>query len=73
MPRDGILRASAFGDGPFQEIGSSKGSGINRDSGKIAPSILAADFARLGPQVRRGGAGRSRPDPHRRDGRPFRP
>lgn len=51
MPRDGILRASAFGDGPFQEIGSSKGSGINRDSGKIVPLILAADFARLGPQV----------------------
>ncbi|HEX4751016.1 MAG TPA: ribulose-phosphate 3-epimerase [Bryobacteraceae bacterium] len=51
MPRDGILRASAFSDKPFQEIRSRKGTGINRDGGKIAPSILAADFACLGAQV----------------------
>ena len=40
---------------------------------RIAPSILSADFARLGSQVA-GGAGRRRPgDPRRRHGRPLRP
>ena len=38
----------------------------------IAPSILAADFARLGEEVRAVDAGRRRLDPCRCHGRPFR-
>ena len=38
----------------------------------IAPSILAADFAKLGEEVRAIDAGRRRLDPSRRDGRALR-
>ena len=38
----------------------------------IAPSILSADFSRLGEEVGGGRRGRRRLDPSRRDGRPFR-
>jgi ribulose-phosphate 3-epimerase len=51
VPPDGILRASALGGGPFQEIGNHRSRKTERDGEKIAPSILAADFARLGEQV----------------------
>ena len=39
---------------------------------KIAPSILAADFARLGEEVRATEQAGCRPGPRRRHGRPFR-
>ena len=39
---------------------------------RIAPSILSADFARLGEEVRAVVEGRRRPDPLRRDGQPLR-
>ena len=38
----------------------------------LAPSILSADFANLGEEVRDIDGGRRRLDPSRRDGRPFR-
>jgi ribulose-phosphate 3-epimerase len=48
---DWIISTSAFGDGPFVEGRSSAALERNIDGAKIAPSILAADFARLGEQV----------------------
>ncbi len=39
----------------------------------IAPSILSADFARIGEAVAVGREGRSRPHPYRRHGRALRP
>ena len=51
MRRDWIISTSAFGDGPFHEARSSGALEMNIDRAKIAPSILAADFARLGEQV----------------------
>ena len=38
----------------------------------VAPSILSADFARLGEEMPRGRCRRRRLDPRRRDGRPLR-
>jgi len=51
VPRDGALSASAS-NGPFHQVRSSSALKTNIDGAKIAPSILAADFARLGEQVR---------------------
>jgi ribulose-phosphate 3-epimerase len=48
--RDWMLSRSAFGDGPFNKARNS-GALNDSDSAKIAPSILAADFARLDEQV----------------------
>ncbi len=39
---------------------------------RIAPSILSADFAKLGEEVRAIDCSRGRLHPYRRDGRPFR-
>ena len=39
---------------------------------RIAPSILSADFARLGDEVKQRHRGRRRLDPFRRDGQPLR-
>jgi ribulose-phosphate 3-epimerase len=51
VPPDWVISARAFGDGPFVEGRSSGALERNIDGAKIAPSILAADFARLGKQV----------------------
>jgi hypothetical protein len=42
-----MLSRSAFGDGPFSKARNSGALEMNSDSAKIAPAILAADFARL--------------------------
>ena len=39
---------------------------------RVAPSLLSADFARLGDEVTARHRGRRRPDPLRRDGQPLR-
>ena len=40
---------------------------------RVAPSILSADFSRLGAQIEEVMDAGARVDPRRRDGRPFRP
>ena len=47
-------------------------SQLNGRHVRIAPSILSADFAALGAAIAAAEAGRRRPDPRRRDGRPLR-
>jgi ribulose-phosphate 3-epimerase len=49
--RDWIISTSAFGDGPFHEARSGRALEMNIARAKIAPSILAADFALLGEQI----------------------
>jgi ribulose-phosphate 3-epimerase len=51
VPRDGIFPSSALLKRYVAEIGSGAGPEAHENGGKIAPSILAADFSRLGEQV----------------------
>ena len=51
MPRDGIFPSSVLLKRYVAEDESGGGLETHKDGGKIAPSILAADFARLGAQV----------------------
>ena len=51
MPRDGIFPSSVLLKRYVAEDENGGGLETHKDGGKIAPSILAADFARLGDQV----------------------
>ena len=51
MPRDGIFPSSVLLRRYVAEIENGAGPEAHANGGKIAPSILAADFARLGEQV----------------------
>ncbi len=51
MPRDGIFPSSVLLKRYVAEIENGAGAEAHKDARKIAPSILAADFARLGEQV----------------------
>ena len=51
MPRDGIFPSSVLLKRYVAEDENGGGLETHKDGGKIAPSILAADFARLGAQV----------------------
>jgi len=51
VPRDGIFPSSVLLKRYVAEDENGGGLETHKDAGKIAPSILAADFARLGDQV----------------------
>jgi ribulose-phosphate 3-epimerase len=51
VPRDGIFPSSVLLKRYVAEHENGGGLETHKDGGKIAPSILAADFARLGAQV----------------------
>jgi hypothetical protein len=51
VPPDGMLRGTAGVKGYISEARNTGRQEVSKDGAKIAPSILAANFADLGTQV----------------------